>query len=400
MRKLFLMGTLLVIASMSQAQNQLVVDDIELPQDGQAALTVQYQFTEADKYAGCQFEVVLPEGLSFVTNAQGNALYTPGDCFEGVPNVGGNLVNGIESFSCFGSYDVYIKGTTGTLVTFSAKMNSTLPVGQKLTGMIRNIVIGSRNEVSSYLDDVIFTITIGEPIDPHIILDENSLVIPDEADNVDVRILRTINAGEWSTICLPFSATGEQVKQAWGEDVQLASFTGWESEEDTDGAIVAINVNFTSANADDGIAANTPMLIQVSEATETATFDGVTIEPEEKPVVQVGKKASERGYFYGTYTKTIVPEENIFLSENNFWYSTGSTAIKGYRGYFEFRDVLDAYYDGSEVQMNFFIDDDATGIQALSDSPIKGEDIYNLAGQRVGKNYKGVVVTKGKKIVK
>ena len=189
------------------------------------------------------------------------------------------------------------------------------------------------------------------------------------------------------------------MKQAWGEDVQLASFTGWESEEDEDGAIVAINVMFSSASADEGIAANTPMLIKVSRATETATFDGVSIDPEDAPVVQVGRKASERGYFYGTYAMTTVPEENLFLSGNKFWYSTGATSIKGYRGYFELRDVLDAYYDASEVKVNVIIDDEATGLKTLSDSPLKGEDTYNLAGQRVGRNYKGVVVTKGKKIL-
>ena len=61
-----------------------------------------------------------------------------------------------------------------------------------------------------------------------VVLDENSTEVPASASNVDVQILRTIKADEWSTICLPFTATGEQVKQAWDEDVQLASFTGLE----------------------------------------------------------------------------------------------------------------------------------------------------------------------------
>ena len=233
------------------------------------------------------------------------------------------------------------------------------------------------------------------------ILDENSdnADVLKQAADVAVQLKRTIKADEWSTICLPFTATGEQVKTAFGNDVQLASFTGWESEEDGNGAIVAINVMFTSVNADEGIAANTPMLIKVSETVAEATFDGVTLEPEEEPMVQVGKKASERGWFYGTYAKTIVPEENLFLSGNEFWYSTGKTAIKGFRGYFEFRDVLDAYYDDSEVKVHMFFDDDATGIV----SPVKkneGTGIFNLSGQRVGKGYKGVVIENGKKVIK
>ena len=234
------------------------------------------------------------------------------------------------------------------------------------------------------------------------ILDENSdnADVLKQAADVAVQLKRTIKADEWSTICLPFTATGEQVKTAFGDDVQLASFTGWESEEDGNGAIVAINVMFTSVSADEGIAANTPMLIKVSETVTEATFDGVTLEPEEEPMVQVGKKASERGWFYGTYAKTIVPEENLFLSGNEFWYSTGKTAIKGFRGYFEFRDVLDAYYDDSEVKVHMLFDDDATGIETIDHSSLNIDHYYNLAGQRVGKGYKGVVIENGKKVIK
>ena len=234
------------------------------------------------------------------------------------------------------------------------------------------------------------------------ILDENSdnADVLKQAADVAVQLKRTIKADEWSTICLPFTATGEQVKTAFGDDVQLASFTGWESEEDGNGAIVAINVMFTSVSADEGIAANTPMLIKVSETVTEATFDGVTLEPAEEPMVQVGKKASERGWFYGTYAKTIVPEENLFLSGNEFWYSTGKTAIKGFRGYFEFRDVLDAYYDDSEVKVHMLFDDDATGIETIDHSSLNIDHYYNLAGQRVGKGYKGVVIENGKKIIK
>ena len=234
------------------------------------------------------------------------------------------------------------------------------------------------------------------------ILDENSdnADVLKQAADVAVQLKRTIKADEWSTICLPFTATGEQVKTAFGDDVQLASFTGWESEEDGNGAIVAINVMFTSVNADEGIAANTPMLIKVSETVTEATFDGVTLEPKEEPMVQVGKKASERGWFYGTYAKSIVPEENLFLSGNEFWYSTGKTAIKGFRGYFEFRDVLDAYYDDSEVKVHMLFDDDATGIETIDHSSLNIDHYYNLAGQRVGKGYKGVVIENGKKVIK
>ena len=41
-----------------------------------------------------------------------------------------------------------------------------------------------------------------------------------------------------------------------------------------------------------------------------------------------------------------------------------------------------------------------TGVKALSDSPLKGEDIYNLAGQRLSKPAKGINIVGGKKIIR
>lgn len=46
-----------------------------------------------------------------------------------------------------------------------------------------------------------------------------------------------------------------------------------------------------------------------------------------------------------------------------------------------------------------FEEDNATGIETLSDSPLKGENIYNLAGQRLNKVQKGINIINGKKKV-
>ena len=234
-----------------------------------------------------------------------------------------------------------------------------------------------------------------------VVLDENATEAPTAAADVCVTLNRTINANEWSTICLPFTATGEQVKAAFGNDVQLAAFTAWESEESNTGAIIHIRVSFSTSDGSEGIAANTPMLIKVSQPVETATFDGVNIEAEDEPKVQVGKKSSERGYFYGTYAVMEVPEENLFLTGNKFWYSTGITTIKGYRGYFEFKDVLDAYYNaGAEVKVSFCFDDQETGISTIANGQVQSDAIYNLAGQRMSKAQSGINIVNGKKVLK
>ena len=49
--------------------------------------------------------------------------------------------------------------------------------------------------------------------------------------------------------------------------------------------------------------------------------------------------------------------------------------------------------------LNFDFGEDADGIQTLSDSSLKGENIYNLAGQRLQKMQKGINIVNGKKVL-
>jgi len=180
--------------------------------------------------------------------------------------------------------------------------------------------------------------------------------------------------------------------------VQLGDFTNWNSVKES-GNVVGINVVFTTITA---IEANHPYIIKVEIPVSEFTVDGVNIAATTEPKVQVGTKASERGYMYGTYTVTKVPEENLFLSANKFWYSVGDSPIKAFRAYFEFRDVLDDYYDVAETRITFSLDGNTqTGIDAalISSEQLSGE-VYNLNGQRVGKASKGVYIVNGKKVVK
>ena len=119
------------------------------------------------------------------------------------------------------------------------------------------------------------------------ILDETSLVVPEETTTpVDIKVLRTIKAGEWSTICLPFAMTGEEVTAAFGDDVQLADFIDYEVEEDEEENIVKINVNFENLDPTDGMEANYPYLIKINKTEDITEFTAnAVIEPDEENAV-------------------------------------------------------------------------------------------------------------------
>lgn len=289
----------------------------------------------------------------------------------------------------FASSNVIPGSSVNDLVKVKLKLKATAPLGEySLT--LKNTLFEYNSSDKDYADDVTFKVNVVN----FLVLDETSTVAPVAATGVNVKVKRTINANEWSTICLPFAMSEEQVKAAFGNDVELKDFSSWSSEKNTDDEIISINVGFTSVSA---IEANHPYVIKVSTAISEFTVDGVDIDPADAEVV-VGK-GKTKGTFYGNYVAgTEVPEENLFISGNKFYYSTGSTTIKAFRGYFELKDVLDSYYDEAPSRVVFDFGD-VTGIQKVSAQGQNDGIYYDLSGRRVEKPSKGVFIVNGKKVI-
>lgn len=250
------------------------------------------------------------------------------------------------------------------------------------------------------IDDVTFTVTV---VNAHsVVLDENATEAPAAATGVNVRVKRTINAGEWSTICLPFAMTAEQCKAAFGNDVQLGDFAGVNSSLDDADNVVAITANFDNVTA---IEANHPYIIKVSTSVSEFTVDGVDVVPNEEDAFiefDNGKTGSRRvvySGFYGTYhASTTLDEYTLFLNDGKFWYSKGNTKMKAFRAYFDFNDVL-ASVEKAEAPVLISFDGETTGIDGVKRESITDDRYYNLSGQRVENPTKGLYIKNGKKVV-
>ena len=393
---LFSIMALLAIAGTSRAQtNAFSVADIELPKNYEAALTVNFQFDAADTYTGYSFNLQLPEELEFVMAEGTDVAYTQGSCHDASHSVTANLSEGLVKVAGLSLSSKPLKGTSGVLLTFTIKPKAAVTVGQTFTGTIKDILLVPIEGAKQNLAESNFTVTIGEDAELRTILDETSTTAPAAATGVDVRVKRTLTANQWNTICLPFAMSEAQCKAAFGDDVQLADFTSWSSEEDGEGDIVAINVGFTPVTA---IEANHPYIIKVSSAITSFTADAVDIDPEVEPSVQVGKKKAEKGYLTGTYVADfLVPEDNLFLSGGKFWYSKGLTKMKAFRAYFEFADVL-ASVEGSSAPVFISFDGGTTGINNVKQT-VGDNKYYNLNGQYVENPGKGLYIQNGKKVI-
>lgn len=406
MKKRIIYSVLFCLLGLSNAiADEIVIGDVTVPQGGTADLAVGFAFTNNTDKVGFTLSLALPEGLNLLKDSDGDIVYEQDATSIAKLNI--NIIGDGNIAGMPANETATIKGMSGTLLTLKLCADATLEVGSTHTVNVTNATFLARTNESVQdvnLPPFSFTVTIGEPADTRILLDENSTTAPETFINVDVHVKRTINANEWSTICLPFAMTETQVKEVFGEDVQLADFAGTEEPEyDGNDNVVAVTANFTDVQS---IEANHPYVIKVSSAVTEFTVDGVDIVTnEDEAYIEfdnglTGRRRVVYSGFYGTYhAQTVLDEFTLFLSGNQFWYSTGLTKMKAFRAYFYFLDILTDVENGSaNVKIYINAEDDPTGIHSKDKGDLtKDNTIYNLAGQRVSKSYKGIIIDNGKK---
>ena len=409
MKKYFVMLVMLACIGTTSAQEQIVANDVEVAQGGQGILAIDMQLLADHDYVSYQLKVELPEGISLVADAYGNADFTlpesqPAAVFKITDFPASNGILKVAS-----SPSTAIAAHEGTLVTIPVKADASLAIGTKLEGRISGVVFAHADATAQNFSDATFEIEVVENIT---VLDETSTTVPAAAENVKVLVKRTIKANEWSTICLPFDMTETQVKAAFGDDVQLAEYIEHEMNADR----TALNIIFDDAYlSKDGLIANYPYIIKTSKDITEFTVDGVTIDPDEGNAFAEftnGKSGSRKevyGTFKGTYhAQTTVPANTLFLSDNQFWYSKGLTKMKAFRAYFDIKDVL-ASVEGANSRISYVVgNSETTGISSMHNAQcLMHNEVYDLQGRRMNSSLfthhsslkKGLYIKNGRKEV-
>lgn len=382
---------LCVLGAGANAQTVTVTDVEALPGET-VAFTLDLAGGKPGTYTAMQFDAQFPTtGFTTTGKYSVSELWENASATIGSVDAEGQATIPVSSTESISTADV--EG----LLSVSFVVGSNVAIGE-YDVTLKNLWFGYGTNSKDYLDDVSFKVKV---VAAHnIVLDENSTTAPEAAEGVNARVLRTISADIWNTICLPFAMTAEQVKAAFGDDVQLADFKSWEATDwDDDDNTTAIQVKFTDVST---IEANRPYIIKVSQPITEFTVDDVDIDAEDEPSVTVGRmNRGTFGSFTGTYVPITIEEECLFLNSSKFWYSTGSSTMKGFRAYFWFQDVIADYTSeaGSGARISFSFDD-ATGINASLRSKGQSDaDVYNLQGQRVTKPGKGLFIKNGKKVI-
>ncbi len=404
-KKIFTLLLLFVGIIGAYADNTLAVKKTFALQGGQS--TIDVELNNEDTFVGYSFSVTLPAGINPVTETKklisaetGELADTEvwksdmGDRNASTHALRTNIIDnadGTKTVNCVvlsGSSDV-ISGNSGVLIRLF--ITATASVGTVGDATVSGAKFSNGN-TDFELADVNFTVEVTDKV----IIDENSTVLPIAQENVNVLVKRTINKNVWSTICLPFDMTEAQLKDAFGSDVQLALFESFENTESS------YTVNFVSSGIADGLYGNYPYLIKVSKDVSNFTVPKVNVSPnEEEAIAEYETGSKPKPVTAGTFTGTLkagatIPKNYLFISGNKFYVSTGSTTIKGMRGYFWLKGFT--ITAGAPI-LNILVDDEPTSIKGLNIDTEDGE-YYNLNGMKVvNPTEKGVYIKNGKKVV-
>ncbi len=198
-----------------------------------------------------------------------------------------------------------------------------------------------------------------------------------DIEGANVTMARTSKVG-FNTVALPFDLTEAQVKEVFGDEAEVYSYSDEGNANNT-----TVNFNKTTT----AITANVPVLVKATKAATEIRVDNVTVK------TGAAKVEGKNFDFVGNYGGQIKLAEGIWFVGNDALYkSAGNTNMKGFRAYIQAKD-------GATGNVKMFVDGIETGIDEINGTAVENGAIYNLAGQRVNKAQKGVFIVNGKKVI-
>lgn len=223
-------------------------------------------------------------------------------------------------------------------------------------------------------------------------------------NNATVTLTKPLKANVWNAICLPFSMTEQQVRNAFGENARIAEFK--KVDESGKKAVASFGMHYYQL-----ITTGKPCLIKPSQVNEndTYTIKGVTIDAEQALTIADSNKKFD---FVGTYAPTTMPVNSHFLGSNDgkLYYITADKEISGLKAFFQPVSANNAKLSIAFDSTDNDFDNNTTGIEAIKDymdqdtaNSSANKGIYNINGQFMGTNPailpQGIYVKDGKKFI-
>ena len=271
-----------------------------------------------------------------------------------------------------------------SMLTMAQTTESITINGASSEGFITNISFSGNDAMVTYENGTQQTIDMAG-----LSIDFDYVALLDDADDdltstmmntfggkeVNVELSRPIASGQWNTLCVPFNMSADQIESVFGAGTSVAVFSNAENDV----------VNFSTANE---ITACIPCILYPANTVNKISLSNIPL----KNFLAPGSVKSTDYTFVGTLATTS-PAGTIFYfaNGNQIKKLTADGSIKAFRAYFA--------SNGQEARL-FSVDGIITAINTIKDE-IQPDNTpaYNISGQRVSKDYKGIVIKNGKKAI-
>ena len=271
-----------------------------------------------------------------------------------------------------------------SMLTMAQTTESITINGASSEGFITNISFSGNDAMVTYENGTQQTIDMAG-----LSIDFDYVALLDDADDdqtstmmntfggkeVNVELSRPIASGQWNTLCVPFNMSADQIESVFGAGTSVAVFSNAENDV----------VNFSTANE---ITAGIPCILYPANTVNKISLSNIPM----KNFLAPGSVKSTDYTFVGTLATTS-PAGTIFYfaNGNQIKKLTAEGSIKAFRAYFA--------SNGQEARL-FSVDGIITAINTIKDEiQPDNSPAYNISGQRVSKDYKGIVIKNGKKAI-
>ena len=388
------------------------VEKTDIRQGNSARVKFYYKQADDQDFRGFQVEFILPEGMKVIQgkskigplvaeldencNLQTSERYDNGE--DAQPT---NVFMGVNMTDT----NPLPYGEDIELFSFKVMCDEGVQLGEYPCTTVHCELADMKTGQSFHTKPKTMVYNVVEP-GPRILVDTDPEV-PEASDVAEkVIVKRTVKADVWSTLTLPFELTGDQFKEIFGTNAKVAEFIDFAKNE-ADQYVV----NFEEYDAEDGIAANYPVLIKSENALdEIFVNEELMIEPDDEAAFaeytngKTGARKQVYATMYGTLKgNTEVPENYFLIRDNKFYVSTGSSTINAFRAYFE---IVGYAYGGGASNITFMVNDEATSIDGINGNEIVTGDVYSVNGTYMGKAEnvmsklpRGVYIVNNKKVV-
>ena len=235
---------------------------------------------------------------------------------------------------------------------------------------------------------------------------DTELALSEETDNTatleewdgyeaDVTLTRTLQAGGWNTLALPFNVEAATLTAI---NAKLALMSGSMTVKELTGSSFengTLTLNFGDATS---MKAGTPYLVKVTPAAVALATMPFAAAEVNKTAVTVETTAVDFVPTLGLTEVTGDTKEILFLGTGNtlLYPETLPGNMKGFRAYFKLKG--DAV--GARSFSLDFGDGNTTGIQTIENGEVNSESVYDLQGRRVNNAaQKGLYIVNGKKVI-